>query len=71
MRQKAEAEMHPEAMERAGYWFRDASVPAPEPEAPSGPRSPSLSLPHPPRRRHPLLAPNPRSKPSPRPSSTR
>jgi hypothetical protein len=33
MRQKAEAEMHPEAMERAGWWFRDASVAAPEPAA--------------------------------------
>jgi hypothetical protein len=29
-REKAEAEMHPAAMERAGYWFRDCSVPAPE-----------------------------------------
>jgi hypothetical protein len=28
-REKAEAAMHPAAMERAGYWFRDASVPLP------------------------------------------
>jgi hypothetical protein len=27
-REKAEAAMHPAAMERAGWWFRDASVPA-------------------------------------------
>jgi hypothetical protein len=31
-REKAEAAMHPAAMERAGWWFRDASVPAPAPE---------------------------------------
>jgi hypothetical protein len=30
-RDKALAAMHPAAMERAGYWFRDASVPSPEP----------------------------------------
>ncbi|MEJ0016903.1 MAG: hypothetical protein WDN25_10080 [Acetobacteraceae bacterium] len=29
---KAETAMRPAAMERAGYWFRDVSVPAPEPE---------------------------------------
>jgi hypothetical protein len=29
-REKLEAEMNPAAMERAGYWFRDCSVPAPE-----------------------------------------
>ena len=28
-REKAETAMHPAAMERAGYWFRDASVPSP------------------------------------------
>jgi len=28
-RDKALAAMHPAAMERAGYWFRDVSVPAP------------------------------------------
>jgi hypothetical protein len=33
VREKAEAAMHPAAMERAGWWFRDASVPAPD-EAP-------------------------------------
>jgi hypothetical protein len=32
-RDKALNEMHPAAMERAGYWFRDVSVPAPEPAA--------------------------------------
>jgi hypothetical protein len=31
-REKSEAELHPAAMERAGWWFRDASVPAPAPE---------------------------------------
>jgi hypothetical protein len=35
-REKAEAEMQPAAMERAGYWFRDVSVPAPD-EAPAQP----------------------------------
>ena len=30
-REKQEAAMHPAAMERAGYWFRDASVPEPMP----------------------------------------
>ena len=30
-RDKALAAMHPAAMERAGYWFRDVSVPLPEP----------------------------------------
>ena len=40
-REKAEAEMHPAAMQRAGWWFREATVPAgptpppePEPAAP-------------------------------------
>jgi hypothetical protein len=38
-REKAEAVMHPKAMERAGYWFRDVSVPGPEPAlAPPEPR---------------------------------
>jgi hypothetical protein len=38
-REKAEREMHPAAMERAGYWWRDCSVPEPEPEpAPSEPQ---------------------------------
>ncbi len=32
--EKAEAAMHPKAMERAGYWFRDVSVPEPEPALP-------------------------------------
>jgi hypothetical protein len=35
-RDKAEAEMQPAAMERAGYWIRDVSVPAPN-EAPPEP----------------------------------
>jgi hypothetical protein len=30
-REKLEAAMHPPTMERAGWWFRDASVPAAEP----------------------------------------
>ncbi len=30
-REKQEAAMHPAAMERAGYWFRDTSVPEPMP----------------------------------------
>ena len=30
-REKQEAAMHPAAIERAGYWFRDASVPEPVP----------------------------------------
>ena len=34
-REKDEAARHPAAMERAGYWFRDCSVPAePSPEEP-------------------------------------
>jgi hypothetical protein len=33
-REKADAAMHPEAMERAGWWFREASVPAPAAPAP-------------------------------------
>jgi hypothetical protein len=31
LRDKAEDAMHPSAMGRAGWWFRDASVPEPEP----------------------------------------
>jgi hypothetical protein len=31
VREKLEAEMHPATMGRAGWWFRDASVPAAEP----------------------------------------
>jgi hypothetical protein len=31
VREKLEAAMHPATMGRAGWWFRDASVPAPEP----------------------------------------
>ncbi len=48
MRRKLEAEMHPEAMERAGYWFRDASVPAPEPDqAPGNATAPEVAVPEP------------------------
>jgi hypothetical protein len=38
-KEKAEAAMQPAAMERAGYWFRDVSVPAPvaPPEAAAAP----------------------------------
>jgi hypothetical protein len=36
-RVKAETAMRPAAMERAGYWFRSVSVPAPEPIAPEPP----------------------------------
>src|SRR5271166_4021287 len=41
-RDKALAAMHPAAMERAGWWFRDASVPLPEPAeaAPPDPAAP-------------------------------
>jgi len=31
-REKDEAARHPSAMERAGYWFRDCSVPAEPPQ---------------------------------------
>jgi hypothetical protein len=47
-RDKALAAMHPAAMERAGYWFREASVPAPaEPPAPA-PAEPSEAAAEPP-----------------------
>jgi hypothetical protein len=39
-REKAEAEMHPAAMERAGWWFRDASVPEPDEASPSAEAEP-------------------------------
>ena len=39
-RDKALAATHPAAMERAGWWFRDASVPLPEP-APAEPPEPA------------------------------
>ena len=44
-REKAETAMHPAAMERAGYWFRDASVPSPEssPDAAGSPRFEDLT----------------------------
>jgi hypothetical protein len=34
-REKAEAAMHPAAMERAGWWFHDVSTPLPPPAAPA------------------------------------
>jgi hypothetical protein len=50
-RDKALAELHPAAMERAGWWFRDASIPAPpatlapaeapQPAEPAGTASPA------------------------------
>jgi hypothetical protein len=44
-REKQLAETHPAAMERAGYWFRDVSVPAPEPEpAPPAAATPTSQL---------------------------
>ena len=46
----AVAALHPAATERAGYWFRDASVPAPAP-SPTRPRHPH------PRRRQPAAKP--------------
>ncbi len=45
-RQKAEAAMHPAAMQRAGYWFRSAS-PEPEPEPVTEPRLPLREEPAP------------------------
>ena len=40
-RDKALNEMHPAAMERAGYWFREATAPEPAPEpAPAEPARP-------------------------------
>src|SRR6185503_5106903 len=41
LREKQEAALHPAAMERAGYWFKEISVPAP--------RRPPPRSPHPPR----------------------
>ena len=38
IREKAEAERYPPAMERAGYWFKDVSVPAPHHRSPPPPR---------------------------------
>ncbi len=39
-REKAEAEMQPAAMQRAGWWFREATVPA-EPAEPAPPTEPA------------------------------
>ncbi|HME27458.1 MAG TPA: hypothetical protein VKI44_40080 [Acetobacteraceae bacterium] len=45
-RDKALNEMHPAAMERSGWWFRDASIPAPtaspEPVEPPQPTEPTV-----------------------------
>jgi hypothetical protein len=41
--EKAEAAMHPAAMERAGWWFRDASVPLPD-DAPQEAAEPVVDL---------------------------
>jgi hypothetical protein len=38
-REKQEAALHPVAMERAGYWFREVSVPPPVPPAAADPFS--------------------------------
>ena len=43
-REKAEAERNPAAMQRAGYWFKDVSVPLPEP-SPAQPEPSSLADP--------------------------
>jgi len=51
LRDKAEDAMHPSAMERAGWWFRDASVPAPEapPDPADAPQpEPARAAPRPP-----------------------
>ena len=53
-REKAEAATNPAAMERAGYWFRDVSVPAPDesraphpaPSAQPAPPEPIVQPPH-------------------------
>jgi hypothetical protein len=42
-RDKQLAEMHPAAMERAGYWFRDCSVPEPSPEPAAAPSDEELA----------------------------
>jgi hypothetical protein len=54
IREKQEAAMQPAALERAGYWFSDISVPAPAPTAPQQParrgartRPPPIPLPRP------------------------
>jgi hypothetical protein len=43
-REKQEAAMHPAAMARAGYWFKEVSVPAPDPDpGPAPDADPGLS----------------------------
>src|SRR5262245_15760743 len=46
-RERQEAEMHPAAMERAGYWWRSVEVPASAPAASSEPPPPPRSEPEP------------------------
>jgi hypothetical protein len=43
-REKAETQMHPAAMERAGWWFRDATAPEPTP-SPAQPDTPEPAAP--------------------------
>jgi hypothetical protein len=43
-RDKALAAMHPAAMERAGYWFREISVPAPAPQPAEAAPAPAPEL---------------------------
>lgn len=45
LREKAEAEMRPAAMERAGYWFREAAVPEPPEPASVEPAAPQPAAP--------------------------
>jgi hypothetical protein len=58
-RDKALLEMHPAAMERAGYWFRESVVPEPAPEpGPDHDRGPG-----------PDYDPGPVAEPAPRPAA--
>jgi hypothetical protein len=40
IREKQEAAMHPAAMARAGYWFKEVSVPGPDPDPGPSPTQP-------------------------------
>lgn len=55
LREKAETEMRPAAMERAGYWFREASMPEPARPAPAEPAAAQPATP--PESAHEELAP--------------
>jgi len=44
LREKQEAALHPAAMERAGYWFKEISVPAPTPAAATEPAPPEADI---------------------------